>query len=308
MKAAVVQSFDRPPQYADFPEPIPQPGEVLVTVRAAALSQLVRAQASGKHYSAAAALPLVPGADGVGRLADGRRVYFAFPRPPVGAMAERVAVSAAYVTPLPDDVDDVTAAAVANPGMSAWAALTLRAGFKAGEAVLINGATGAAGRLAIQIAKHLGASRVVATGRNASSEADLRGLGADAFVPLDLPPAELEAALRTEAEGGSSGGVDVVLDYLWGASAERIVAAVTGPGMKPAPGAAARRVRFVNIGSLAGPTVALPAAALRSSGLELLGSGLGSASNEALVKVVGEVLKAVRPAGLTVAADPVPLA
>lgn len=299
MHAAVVEAFDRPPRYREYDEPVPQGDEVLVAVHAAALSRLVRGRASGRHYSSHASLPFVPGVDGVGQLPDGQRVYFSFARPPFGAMAERVPVKRAYCVALPDDVDTVTAAAIANPGMSSWAALTQRAALQPGEEVLVNGATTASGKLAIQIAKHLGAGRVIATGRDASREATLRALGADAYLALDQPPEALTEAFRKTI----AGGVDVVLDYLWGPSAERFIMAAGAPDT----GEAARRVRFVQIGALGGATIPLPAAALRSSGIELLGSGLGSVSHETLVRVIGNLMHAVVPARLKVDAKPVPL-
>lgn len=300
MKAAIVHDFDQPPRYGELDAPQALPGEVLVRVRAAALSQLVRAQASGKHYSSGKALPLVPGADGVGLLEDGSRVYFAFPRAPIGAMAEVVAVDARNCVAVPDGIDDITAAAIANPGMSSWAALQERAHFKPGERVLINGAAGTSGRLAIQVAKHLGASRVVATARNPAVEAELRSLGADDFIRLDQPAEQLTAAFREEIEGR---GIDVVLDYLWGPPAACILDALVSHGS----GNAAPRVRFVNIGALAGATLPLSPGVLRSSGLEMLGSGLGSVSNEGLVKVVGQLLNALKPANMKIDADAIPL-
>ncbi|MHC6225539.1 quinone oxidoreductase family protein [Pseudomonas sp. X10] len=300
MRAAIVHSFDQPPRYGEIDPPQAAPGEVLVRVRAAALSQLVRAQASGKHYSSGKTLPVVPGADGVGLLEDGTRVYFAFPRTPIGAMAETVAVDARYCVPVPDAVDDITAAAIANPGMSSWAALQERARFEPGERVLINGAAGTSGRLAIQVAKHLGASRVVATARNRTVEAELRELGADEFICLDQPAEQLTAALREQIHGH---GIDVVLDYLWGPPAACILDAVVSHGS----GEAAPRLRFVNIGALAGAHLSMSPGALRSSGLEMLGSGLGSVSNEGLVKVVGQLLQAIGTAGLEVEAEAVPL-
>ncbi len=300
MKAAIVHAFDQPPRYGEIDPPQAAPGEVLVRVRAAALSQLVRAQASGKHYSSGKTLPLVPGADGVGLLEDGTRVYFAFPRGPIGAMAEIVAVDARNCTAIPDDIDDITAAAIANPGMSSWAALQERAGFKPGERVLINGAAGASGRLAIQVAKHLGASRVVATARNPAVEAQLRELGADDFICLDQPPQQLTDALRQEIQGR---GIEVVLDFLWGQPAACILDAVVSHG----GGDCAPRLRFVNIGAIAGATLPLNPGVFRSSGLELLGSGLGSVSNEGLVKVVGQLLQAIKPAHLKVEAKAVAL-
>lgn len=298
MKAAVVSRFEQPPRYGDYDQPIVREGEVLVHVHAAALSQLVRAQAAGKHYSSGKP-PLVPGADGVGRLEDGQRVYFAFPRAPVGAMAQCVAVKTDQVIALPDEVDDITAAAIANPGMSSWAALTERAKFKPGEAVLINGAAGISGRLAIQIARHLGAGRIIATARKPELEAELRSLGADSFVCLKQAPEQLVENFHAEI----AHGIDVVLDYLWGPPAEAFLTAASSHGS----GVAARRIRYVNIGSLAGANLALNASVLRSSGLELLGSGLGSVSNAKLVQCVAALMHAITPAGLRIDARAVPL-
>lgn len=298
MKAAVVTDVSKAPTYADFPAPTPQPGELLVTVRASALSQLVRAQASGRHYTSPKP-PFAPGADGVGVLENGQRVYFAFPRNPVGAMAEQVCVQADCVVPLPDGIDDITAAAIANPGMSSWAALTERAQLQPGEGVLINGANGASGRLAIRIARHLGAGRIVVTARNTAAEADLRALGADVFIALGQEPDALQAALRAEIDKG----IGVVLDYVWGSSAETIMQAATSH----APGEAAQRIRFVNTGSLGGLNINLPAGLLRSTGLELMGSGLSSVSNADLVRCIGEMFKVMRHIGLEIDAVGRPL-
>lgn len=300
MKAAIVNSFDRVPEYGEFEEPVAQAGEVLIKVSAAGLSQLVRGQAAGRHYSSGTSLPVIPGVDGVGRLAEGRRVYFAFPRAPFGAMAELSVVRSSQYVPLPEELDDVTAAAAANPGMSSWVALNERAKFVAGETVLINGATGVSGRLAIQIAKYLGARRVIATGRNEASVAELPSLGADRVIALDQSPERLTEVFRKEMR---ENGVSVILDYLWGASAESLIAAVAGHGS----GEAEPLIRFVQIGSLSGQMISLPSGALRSSGLELLGSGLGSVSNEVLVKNIGELMKAIVPGRLKIAAQAVPL-
>src|SRR5271168_389430 len=185
MKAAMVVEAGQTPIYGDFKEPIPADGEVRVTVSAAALSNVVKSRASGTHYSSSGELPFVVGIDGVGRLDDGRRVYFALPRAPFGSMAEKAVIRPSQCVSLPDDLDDVTAAAIANPGMSAWAAFRERARLAPGENVLINGATGTAGRLAVQIAKHMGARKVVATGRNAEALKALSELGADVTIPLD---------------------------------------------------------------------------------------------------------------------------
>ena len=154
------------------------------------------------HYSADNHYPFVPGVDGVGRLADGHRVYFAMPETPFGAMAEQTLVDPRRIIPLPDNLDDVAAAALANPGMSCFAALIERARFKAGKTVLINGATGSAGFVAVQIAKQLGARKVIVTGRSAQELEALRALGADVVILFDLRPnlqgvGHFEKPLRT---------------------------------------------------------------------------------------------------------------
>src|SRR5580658_8963173 len=122
MKAAIVMEAGKPPVYRDFKDPVAENGDVLVTVGAAALSNVVRSRAAGTHYSSSGQLPFVVGIDGVGRLDDGRRVYFALPKAPFGSMSEKTVVRASQCVCLPEDLDDVTAAAIANPGMSSWAA------------------------------------------------------------------------------------------------------------------------------------------------------------------------------------------
>src|SRR6202012_6050522 len=162
MKAAVVKGMGERPVYGEFDEPTAAEGHCLINVPASSLSHVTRARAAGSHYSSAQSYPFVAGVDGTGRLENGQRVYFFKPRAPFGAMAERSLVPQAQCIALPDALDDVTAAAIAIPGMSSWAALVERARFAAGETVLINGATGTSGRLAVQIAKHHGAAKVIA--------------------------------------------------------------------------------------------------------------------------------------------------
>ena len=271
MKAAIVTDFASAPQFGDFNTPLPQDGEVLVRVRAAALSNLVKAQAAGKHYSSVTSLPLVPGNDGVGLLPDGKRVYFVSPRTPFGSMAEQTVVSESNVIAVPDGLSDEAAAALGNPGMASWAALLGRAHFVLGESVLINGATGVAGQQAVQAARALGARRIIVTGREPAVVEQLRDLGATEHVVLGSSTEDIRVRLAAAFNGEP---VDVVLDYLWGSSALAILGALSGKGL---PGGEPR-VRFVQIGSASGEEIAFPAHILRSSGLELLGSGLGSLS------------------------------
>jgi NADPH:quinone reductase-like Zn-dependent oxidoreductase len=299
MKAAVITKPGRAPVFADFDNPVPQVDEELILVTASALSHVTKSRASGSHHTSPGSLPAVVGIDGVGRTQDGRRVYFVLPEAPFGGMAEKVAVRMDQCIPLPTDVDDITAAAIAVPGMSSWAALKERAHLIAGENVLINGATGTSGRLAVQIAKYMGAKRVIATGRNVGALEELTSIGADATVPLTRSPKELETAF-TEQFGGE--GVDVILDYLWGQSAESLIVAAAKAGKDGVP------IRFVQIGALSGGNITLPSAALRSSALVLMGSGIGSIPLEGLVSAIRDVLQAVVPGKLKVKTKVVPLA
>jgi NADPH:quinone reductase-like Zn-dependent oxidoreductase len=299
MKAAVITKAGRTPVFADFDDPVPKDDEELIVVSASALSYVTKSRASGAHHTSPGSLPAVAGIDGVGRTRDGRRVYFVLPEAPFGGMAEKVAVSTDRCIALPADVDDVTAAAIAIPGMSSWAAFKERARLIAEENVLINGATGTSGRLAVQIAKYLGARRVIATGRNVSALEQVKALGADVIISLNQSPEELETAFK-EQFGGE--GVDVVLDYLWGPSAEILIRAAARAGKDAVP------IRFVQIGAVSGGDIVLPSAALRSSALALMGSGIGSIPPRGLVGAIGGVLQAVAPGRLKIETKVVPLA
>ena len=301
MHAALVEDFKSPPRYREIPPPVPKQGEVLLRVRAAALSNLVRGQANGQHYSSSTTLPFTPGNDGVGVAEDGARVYFIAPRAPFGSMAEYTVVSRAMTIPLSPDLDDAVAAALGNPGLATWGSLLGRAKLQPGEVVLINGATGIAGKQAIQVAKYLGASKIIATGRgNREALAGLAALGADEVISLSQPHEDLLRSFRSALR---ESGVQVVLDFLWGPSAEAILAAAAGHGsLEGEP-----RIRFVQIGSISGNTITLPAGLLRSSGLELLGSGLGSLSAQAILQSLTTMFAAGSRVRFAIDVDPVPL-
>lgn len=279
MNAAVVHAFGAPPRYATFDDPVANEDEFTVNVSAVGLHPIVRALAAGTHYGSTGRLPFIPGVDGVGRLENGSRVYFGISRSPYGSFAERTVARPAFCLPVPDQLGDATLAAMANPAMSAWAALKLRAQFKAGESVLILGATGVAGKLAVQIAKRLGARHIIAAGRNAKALEQLAGLGADAVVALNQEHKALVSSFRRE---WAEGGVDVVLDYLWGSPAECVLEAIAQKGLQHATS----RTRFVQVGTSAGDTITLAGETLRSAGLELLGSGFGSAAISELLRAV----------------------
>jgi NADPH2:quinone reductase len=303
MNAAVLHTLGQPPRCEAFADPVIGEGEVLVEVRAAALKPVDKQMASGAHYASFRQFPAICGTDGAGTLADGTRVFFAMPRAPYGAMAQRAVVARPRCFPLPAGVDDDTAAAVMNPGLSAWGALIWRAQLAPGETVLVLGGTGVTGKLAIQTAKLLGAGRVLAAGRNPKVLASLADLGADATISLDQPSEGLtEAFVR---EGGDK-GFDVIIDYVWGRPTEALLAAVTRKDMRPAAG----RTRLVQVGESAGPTISLPAAALRSSRLEILGAGTGSAPAlpDVWMEAIRQLLDRVAQGQLRIETERVPLA
>jgi len=296
MKAAIVPQAGRAPVYGDFKEPAPVAGENRIRVTAAALSPVVKARASGTHYSSSGGFPIGVGIDGVGRLDDGSRVHFFLPRAPYGSMAEKVVVPSSHCTIVPDRLDDITAAAIAIPGMSSWVALKERANFAAGETVLVNGATGTSGRLAVQVAKYLGAKKVIATGRQVATLQSIKALGADETILLN----ENRDALEKDFTEQFASGVDVVLDYLWGQSAESLLIAESKIGTdKP--------IRFIQIGTTSGTNITLSAAILRSTAIELKGSGLGSVPVNRIVRGIEEVLHAAVAGRFQMATKPIPL-
>ncbi len=269
MHAAVLHTLGKPPRFEEFPDPTPADGEVLVHVLAAALKPVDKQMASGSHYGSPRKLPAICGTDGVGRLNDGSRVFFAAARRPHGAMAQKSVAPRTWCFPVPAAIDDITAAALVNPGMSAWLTLTGRAQIEPGESVLILGATGITGTFAVQIAKLRGAGRIIAAGRNEQALSALRNLGADATIQLDKPGQDLTEAFVREA---GDTGFNLIVDYLWGPPTEALLAAITRADMN----AKSSRIRLVEVGESAGPSISLNAAALRSSGLEILGAGTGS--------------------------------
>jgi NADPH:quinone reductase-like Zn-dependent oxidoreductase len=300
VKAAVLHTLGQAPCYEEFPDPTPGEGEVLVRVRAAALKNVDRDMASGAHYDSSRDLPLVVGVDGVGILDDGTRVYCGGARRPYGMMGERTVVSRARCFPVPDGIDDITAAALPNPALSSYLPLVWRARLQSGETVLILGATGVAGQLAVQIAKHLGAGQVVAAGRNADVLRHLLARGADAAISLDQPDDTLSAAFARAADQQP---FDIILDYVWGHAAEVLLGALTGNDLLAEP----HRMRYVQIGNMAGPTIALPAEALRSSGLELYGGGGGSIPRRAIFEAVPRIMALAASGELRVETERVPL-
>jgi NADPH:quinone reductase-like Zn-dependent oxidoreductase len=299
MHAAVVRSFDHPPRYESYDTPEPAgPEETLVDVLAVGLHPRVRSGAAGRHYTSTGTLPMIPGVDGVGRLPDGRRVYFAAADDSWGTMADKAVVDLRRTVPLPENADIVKVAAAMNPAMSSWVALRRRVQLQPGQAVLVLGATGNAGAMAVQVAKRLGAGRVVGAGRNPERLAELPAIGADEVVALDD-----DRAVTTRRLAKAAAEVDIVLDYLWG---EPTAIAITA--LLTARADRSRALDWIEIGAMAGPAVELPSAALRSANLRLQGSGQGSVSPRGYLGELPSLVAEIDAGTITVSTSPVPLA
>jgi NADPH:quinone reductase-like Zn-dependent oxidoreductase len=299
MKAAVVSSFGEPPRYQEFPAPA-SVGEhdMLVDVIASGLHPRVRSQANGSHYTSTGELPLVPGVDGVGRGPDGLPRYFILSDTRVGAMAEQTVIDTRRSVILPQDADPVAVAAAMNPAMSSWVALRQRVRFQAGQDILILGATGSAGRMAVQIAKLSGARQVIAAGRDADRLAGLPALGATGTVPLT---GDDDAVSRNLGEAAAN--VDVVLDYVWGQTAASAMAAIiTNRADRAKP------LTWIEIGSVAGLVAPIPSAALRAARLQIVGSGQGSVSTDEILAELPALAREIASGSFGIDARPTPLA
>jgi NADPH:quinone reductase-like Zn-dependent oxidoreductase len=255
MKAAVISGADKP-VYLDFACPTPKCDGVVVEVRAAALTNLDIAVAERRHYFTPSDDKFILGREGVADVPGRGRCFLTATSivGPFGSMAEKTLIRPQYALPVPDCVSDVEAAGVGNAGLAAWLPLSWRGRLRSGEVVLILGATGMSGLIAVFAAKRMGAKRVIAVGRNSEALSRARELGADATVSLKSD-CDLATAFR-EAAGGT---VDLVLDYLNGAPAEAALKVM-------APGG-----RMVQIGSILAPNLLLNAQRARQGSLDVLG-------------------------------------
>jgi NADPH:quinone reductase-like Zn-dependent oxidoreductase len=293
IQAAVVRSFDHPPRYESFDLPAPaDEDQAVVDVLAVGLHPRVRAGAGGRHYTSTGQLPMIPGVDGVGRRADGRAVYFVADDDLPGPMATRTVIDTRRSLVLPESADLVRIAAAMNPAMSSWVALRRRVPLQPGQSVLVLGATGNAGRMAIEVAKRLGAGRVVGAGRDPERLAALSAAGADAIASLDDPGALAEAAAE----------VDVVIDYVWGKPAADAMMTLL-----KARSDRSRELNWIQIGAMAGPTIELPSVALRSANLRLQGNGQGAVSTRAYLAELPSLIDQIAAGHLAVATRTVAL-
>jgi NADPH:quinone reductase-like Zn-dependent oxidoreductase len=300
MHAAVLHALGEVPRFEEFPDPEPraETDEVLLEVSAAALCAIDRAIARGAHYYKPAQWPVVCGTNGAGRLPDGTRVLFGGVRAPYGTMAQYALASRRLLSTIPDGVEDVLAAAAFNPGVSASLTLGWRAKLTQGESVLISGATGVTGRLAVQFARRLGARKIVAAGRNLRALEQLKTLGAHETIDLNQADDAIEAAFLQH------GAYDVIVDYLWGHPTELLLRTLGHHDLDAHP----QRTRLVQVGEMAGSHISLPAALLRSSALEIMGHGTGQAPGpEVLAKALSDLLALLASGEFQLEVERVPL-
>jgi NADPH:quinone reductase-like Zn-dependent oxidoreductase len=267
MKAVVAYPNGTIAENLHFPEPVAQHrDEMLVTVKAVAIKHFDKSRATGQHYSSDGAQEdgRIIGGDGVCLLPNGKRVYAIGE---TGMMAEKAIIDRDRIVPIPAGVDDALAAALPNAVIGAAMGLKFKADIQRGDIVLINGATGFTGRVAVQIAKYLGAKKVIVTGRNPESLNDLLLLGADEIITVMQDDESFKKQLSAIH---AQTPIDIIIDYLWGHSAELILSCIKGTGLFN------NKIRFVSVGSMTGDAIQLSAAILRSVDLQLTGSGLGA--------------------------------
>jgi NADPH:quinone reductase-like Zn-dependent oxidoreductase len=298
MRAAVLHEIGGVPRYEDFPDPVAGEDEILIEVAAVAVENVDRQIVAGTHYTSGRylkELPMIPAFDGVGRLPDGTLVGFGAPRAPYGALAERTVVPAGAYAPIPEGIDPAVATVLATAvtGMS----IRTAAGFAPGETVLVQGATGVAGRLAVKTARLLGAGRIVATGRDAGRLREVRELGADAVIDTSVS----DYALARAYQDARDEGYDVVVDYLWGRPTEILLRTLT-----PESFAFPKPTRLIQVGEAAGSDLSVAAASLRTSGVEIYGASKGLDA-ESMVEVFGQIVAWTRSGELTFDLDEVPL-
>ncbi|WP_343685787.1 zinc-binding alcohol dehydrogenase family protein [Chryseobacterium gleum] len=280
MKAAVVFEKGNIPQYTDFPEPEAQENEIMVSVKAASIKNLDRARAGGNHYSTdnQAHQPTIIGTDGAGYLENGNKVYFFSKK---GTVAEKAAADKKMIIPIPEKLDFSIAAALPNAVMGSAMALKFKAGLQQGNTVLINGATGITGKIAVQIARLYGAGKIIVTGRNEESLLALRELGADEVIPLTLDEHDFKQKIK---EIHKESPIDVILDYIWGHSVEMILSALKGDGNF------SHKTRLVNVGGMSGDIIQLSSQILRGTDIQISGSGLGSWTREETMFLFSEII------------------
>jgi NADPH:quinone reductase-like Zn-dependent oxidoreductase len=298
MKAAVLHEVGGVPRYEDFPDPVAGEGEVIIDVKAVAVENVDKMFAAGTHYASKRFIdrfPVIPAFDGIGTLPDGTLVGFGNPRLPYGALAEKTVVAGDSFVPIPEGVDPAVATVLGSAinGMS----IRTAAGFVPGQTVLVQGATGVAGRLTVKVARLLGAGRIVATGRDDAQLREVQAIGADTVINTAVSDEALAQAF-TDAKGD---GYDVVVDFLWGRPTEILLRSLI-----PESFAFPKPTRLIQVGESAGTELTLAAGSLRTSGVEIYGAAKGL-DPETMGEAYGQIVKWAQSGELTFDVEKVPL-
>jgi NADPH2:quinone reductase len=302
MPAAVLVRHGVPPEHRPYPVPGRGAGQALIRVTAAPISPLDLLCASGRSYFGPPQLPYIPGVQGVGTvveadtLAPGRRVWFscdAGMKPGDGSMAAYCVVDESAVLTLPDDVPDDLVAALGLSAIAAWMALTWRGRLQPGEQVLVLGASGAVGQVAVQGARLLGAGRVIAASRDLAALSRALTRGADATV--DLTGDDVDD-LHRRMVAACEGPLHLVIDPIWGLPAEAAVRTLGFGG------------RLVNIGSASGPTARFDSATVRSRMHNILGYTNNALTQQQKAEALGTILAHAAAGRCTVDREMLPLA
>ena len=301
MAAAVLYQHGVPPEHRRHPVPRRGAGQALVRVTAAPISPLDLLCATGRSYFGPPRLPYIPGVQGVGRVveaeafAPGQRVWFscdAGMKAGDGSMAAYCVVEETALLALPDGVDDDLVAALGLSAIAAWMSLTWRGKLQPGEQVLVLGASGAVGQVAVQAARLLGAGRVIAASRDQAALARALTRGADATV--DLTGDDVDDIHR-RIMAACDGPLHLVIDPVWGLPAEAAARALGYEG------------RLVNFGSASGPTARFDSATIRSRMHNIIGYTNNALTPEQKAEALSAVLAHAAAGSCTVDHETMPL-
>jgi NADPH2:quinone reductase len=291
VRAALVEQIGEPPVVGEIGEPERGEGQALVQVTAAAINPVDISISKGLFHGGTPDVPYVMGREGVGRVVEGDKLdpgtQIWFQPPSGGSFAELALADESQAVVLPEGTDHSLAAALGIAGLTGWLAVEWRAHLRGGERVLVLGATGVVGLVAVQAARILGASRIVAAGRDAGSLEAARAAGAHETVVL---PADAEAF-----RAAAGGAPDVVIDPLWGEPAAQAVEA------------AGFSARVVQLGQSAGAEATLRSGAIRGKSLAIVGFTLGHVPQDKIEAAYRRLIELSSSGDLSIERETLPL-
>lgn len=298
VNAAVAKTYGEVPSYELIDLPPATTNEIEIQVICVGIHRVVRSIVSGRHYIKPKTMPFIPGIDGVGKLPNGQKVYFVRMGSSSGSLSEYINIDPEFTLILPDAADPIVFSSMMNTGLGSWFALHKRAKIQSGESVLILGVTGNAGQLAATSARLLGAKHIVGVGRNTSI---LNQLLTDKIIDdgiiLDNDEDKFQKEIATKAAD-----VDIVIDYLWGRPTEMTMTTIHSARKDPS-----QRLRWIQIGQMAGPTIQCSAVILRSQNIEIIGSGIGSISPKEFLQSLEQMIPMIIQQQSNISVKTIPL-